>query len=186
MLNKLAKIGPISRLSGQCIQLQSRHSSRVPFGTGPAVAAIIATGRPEDAQIFDHPRCFEALAALLLSLPELAQAPDAALSQLFVKRGLDATVAKQANNALQTLGIQSGLSHCQRQSRSSPQFQRQFHQWFDAFRTLKFIHLMRDAGWEQQSLTQLDAVKPNLWPAITQPPQTIAPLQGAISRLDYD
>ena len=176
MLNKLAKIGPISRLSGQCIQLQSRHSSRVPFGTGPAVAAIIATGRPEDAQIFDHPRCFEALAALLLSLPELAQAPDAALSQLFVKRGLDATVAKQANNALQTLGIQSGLSHCQRQSRSSPQFQRQFHQWFDAFRTLKFIHLMRDAGWEQQSLTQLDAVKPNLWPAITQPPQTIAPL----------
>ena len=165
MLNKLAKIGPISRLSGQRIQLQSRHSSRVPFGTGPAVAAIIAAGLPEDAPVFDHPRCFEALQALLASLPELTQSPEAALAPLFVRQGLDATVAKQSDAALQALGIRSGLAHCQRQSTSSAQFQRQFHQWFDAFRTLKFIHLMSDAGWEQQSLAQLKALQSTFWPA---------------------
>lgn len=186
ILNKLAKIGPISKLSGQCIQLQSRHSSRVPFGTGPAVAAIIAAGRPEDVRIFDHPRCFEALRALLTSLPELTQSPDAALSQLFARQGLDATVAQQSDAALQALGIRSGLAHCQQQSKSSAQFQRQFHQWFDAFRTLKFIHLMRDAGWEQQSLTQLDALQPNLWPAVMQPPYSMAQLRDGLLRLNHD
>jgi hypothetical protein len=186
ILNKLAKIGPISKLSGQCIQLQSRHSSRVPFGTGPAVAAIIAAGRPEDVRIFDHPRCFEALRALLASLPELTQSPDAALAQLFVRQGLDATVAEQSDAALQGMGIRSGLAHCQQQSKSSAQFQRQFHQWFDAFRTLKFIHLIRDAGWEQQSLTQLDALQPNLWPAVMQPPYSLAQLRDGLLRLNHD
>ena len=186
ILNKLAKIGPISRLSGQCIQLQSRHSSRVPFGTGPAVAAIIAAGRPEDVRIFDHPHCFEALRALLASLPELTQSPDAALSQLFVRQGLEPTVAEQSDLALQALGIQSGLAHCQRQSTSSAQFQRQFHQWFDAFRTLKFIHSMRDAGWEQQSLTQLDALQPNLWTAVMQPPHSMEQLRANLLRLHHD
>jgi hypothetical protein len=186
ILNKLAKIGPISKLSGQCIQLQSRHSSRVPFGTGPAVAAIIAAGRPEDVRIFDHPRCFEALRALLASLPELTQSPDAALAQLFVRQGLDATVAEQSDAALQGMEIRSGLAHCQQQSKSSAQFQRQFHQWFDAFRTLKFIHLIRDAGWEQQSLTQLDALQPNLWPAVMQPPYSLAQLRDGLLRLNHD
>jgi hypothetical protein len=184
ILNKLAKIGPISRLSGQCIQLQSRHSSRVPFGTGPAVAAIVAAGRPEDVRIFDHPRCFEALRALLASLPELSQSPDAALAPLFVRQGLDATVAEQSDAALQGMGIRSGLAHCQRQSKSSAQFQRQFQQWFDAFRTLKFIHLMRDAGWEQQSLTQLDALQPNLWP-VMQPPYSLERLRDGLLRLNH-
>ena len=186
ILNKLAKIGPISRLSGQCIQLQSRHSSRVPFGTGPAVAAITEAGRLEDVRIFDHPRCFEALRTLLASLPELTQSPDAALAPLFVRQGLDATVAEQSDAALQALGIRSGLAHCQRQSKSSAQFLRQFHQWFDAFRTLKFIHLMRDAGWEQQSLTQLDALQPNLWPAVMQPPYSMAQLRDGLLRLNHD
>lgn len=186
ILNKLAKIGPVSRLSGQCIQLQSRQSSRVPFGTGPAVAAIIAAGRPEDVRVFDHPRCFEALRALLASLPELIQAPDAAFSQLLVRQGLDATVAEQSDVALRALGLQSGLLHCRRQSRTNAQFDRQFHQWFDAFRTLKFIHLLRDAGWEQQSLIQLDALRPNLWPPAAQPPHTIAQLRAQVSRRDSD
>ncbi len=185
MLNKLAKVGPISSLAGQYIQLQSRHSTRIPFGTGPAVEAIIAAGRPDGAQIFDHPRCFEALRAFLASLPELAQNPDAALSQIFIRQGLHATVAEQSDAALQTLGIRSGLAHCERQSGSSAQFQRQFHQWFDAFRTLKFIHLMRDAGWEKQSLTQLDSLRPNFWPSSTQPPHSTQRLRAKLSSLNH-
>ena len=150
------------------------------------MAAIVAAGRPEDVRIFDHPRCFEALRALLASLPELSQSPDAALAPLFVRQGLDATVAEQSDAALQGMGIRSGLAHCQRQSKSSAQFQRQFQQWFDAFRTLKFIHLMRDAGWEQQSLTQLDALQPNLWTAVMLPPYSIERLRAGLLRLNHD
>ncbi len=36
------------------------------------------------------------------------------------------------------------LEHAFRQSRSLDQFTRQVHTWFDAFRTLKLIHFLRD------------------------------------------
>ncbi|HEY6131969.1 MAG TPA: hypothetical protein VIV27_08115, partial [Halioglobus sp.] len=157
LLNKLAKLGPVARLQGDCIRLQSRHSTRVPFGTGPAVAAILAGGQPHEAAIFYHPRCFEALAAVLASVAELAESPDQELAVLLGRQGLDPVVAAQAQRALHSLNIPVALAHCRRQCRSSAQFQRQFHQWFDAFRTLKFIHAIRDAGWPQQSLAQLEA-----------------------------
>ena len=178
ILNKLTKLGPIARLHGTCIQLQSRHSSRVPFGTGPAVEAILGTVQPSEAALFYHPRCFEALRALLASLPELAHTPDQDIAQLLVGQGLAPTLAHQSQAALAALGVESALTHCQRQAKSGAQFQRQFHQWFDAFRTLKFIHALRDAGWPQQSLTQLDTLQPRLWPTATEPPHDIDQLRA--------
>ena len=182
VLNKLAKVGPIARLQGQCIELQSRRSSRVPFGTGPAVAAILAAAHPNDTPIFYHPQCFVALRALLASLSDLAHAPEQDIAQLLLKHGLDESVAAQARLALAAQGIQAALAHCQRQSAHSAQFQRQFHQWFDGFRTLKFIHALRDAGWPQQSLAQLDALQPALWPLTTTPPHAIDKLRAACAR----
>jgi hypothetical protein len=182
VLNKLAKLGPLARLSGRSIQLQSRRSSRVPFGTGPAVAAILSAAQPHNATLFYHPCCFEVLRALLASLPELAHAPDQDVAQLLVRHGLDEILAEQAQRALATLGIKSALAHCQRQSASDDQFQRHFHQWFDAFRTLKFIHTLRDAGWPDQSLTQLDTLQPRLWPTASVPPNDIEQLRAAIGR----
>ncbi len=182
LLNKLAKLGPIARLHGNCIALQSRRSSRVPFGTGPAVAAILATEHPQEAAIFYHPRCFAALRALLASLPELAHAPNQDITQLLIRHGLDQTLATPAQLALAAQGIATALAHCQRQSTSSAQFLRQFHQWFDAFRTLKFIHALRDAGWPQQSLAQLEALQPALWPTTAVPARDVQHLLGASAR----
>jgi hypothetical protein len=186
LLNKLAKLGPIARLPGSCVQLQSRHSSRVPFGTGPAVKAIVDAGHPEDVRIFDHPRCFEALKALLASLPELAQSPGQDIPLLLVSQGLDPAVAGQSQKALEAQGVQAALAHCQRQSTSSAQFQRQFHQWFDAFRTLKFVHAIRDAGWPQQSLTQLSSLQPGHWPTATESPHTFELLRTNALRQNQD
>ena len=182
LLNKLAKLGPIARLSGSCIALLSRRSSRVPFGTGPAVDAILSAAQPRETALFYHPRCFEALRALLAGLPELAQAPERNIAQLLVRHGMNQTVAAQAQHGLVALGIKAALSHCQRQSTSSDQFQRQFLQWFDAFRTLKFIHAIRAAGWPDQSLTQLDTLQPRLWPTAAEPPCAIDQLRQAIGR----
>jgi hypothetical protein len=170
LLNKLAKLGPIARLSGSSIALQSRRSSRVPFGTGPAVEAILRAGDPRETALFYHPRCFDALRALLAGLPELALAPEQDLAPLLVRHGLDESLAQQAQQALTAQRIKSALAHCQRQSASSDQFQRQYHQWFDAFRTLKFIHAIRDAGWPLQSLIQLETLSPIFRPTDTMPP----------------
>jgi hypothetical protein len=164
LLNKLAKLGAVARLQGDCIELQSRHSSRVPFGTGPAVAAIMAAEHPDDAALFYHPQCFEALAAVLASLPALAAAPEQDIARLLHDLGLQPLLARDAESALATLGIAAALAHCRRQSSTDAQFQRHFHQWFDGFRTLKFIHALRDAGWSSCSLRELEGLAPQLWP----------------------
>ncbi len=183
VLNKLAKVGPIARLSGNCIQLRSRSSARVPFGTGPAVQAILDRTDPGAATLFYHPYCFMALRALLASLPELANTPDQDIAPLLRRHGLDETLAAQSHRALTAQGVHAALVHCQKQSTSSAQFQRQFHQWFDALRTLKFIHALRDAGWPQQSLTHLSTLRPNLWPATTaEPLHDIEQLRAAIGQ----
>jgi len=164
VLNKLAKVGPVARLQGSCIELQSRRSERVPFGTGPAVADIMAHPHTHDAALFYHPACFTALRALLASLPALAEAPTQELAQLFGSQGISTELARQMQATLAAMGVTAALQHCRQHGKSGPQFQRQFHQWFDGFRTLKFIHALRDAGYPQQSLRQTGTLTPRLWP----------------------
>lgn len=178
VLNKLAKVGPIARLRGRCIALQSRHSGRVPFGTGPAVQAIAAAGEPGDYALFYHPACFAALRAVLDAVPALATATD--IAPLLRERGLGPDLARHACAALDAQGITAALQHCRQHGKSAAQFARQFHQWFDGFRTLKFIHAVRDAGWAQQSLPALAALSPDLWPHAGPPPHDVEQLRATI------
>jgi len=115
--------------------------------------------------IFYHPHCYELLRALHDCLPELAAAPDRDIRRLLAASGLQTRDARSVYLALEKLGLTVALAHCRRQGKTPDQFLRQFHQWFDAFKTLKFIHAARDAGWPMQSLEQLGTVSPNLWPA---------------------
>jgi hypothetical protein len=59
----------------------------------------------------------------------------------------------------------SALAHCRRQGATPAQFLRHFHQWFDGFRSLKFIHALRSSGWPDQTLQQLRDLQPGFWPA---------------------
>ncbi|MCB9709362.1 MAG: hypothetical protein H6714_11290 [Myxococcales bacterium] len=58
MLNKLAKVGRILRLSGPPLTLSGRDSDRVPFGTGPAVGRL--RHRPDEPLVY-HPMIFTKL-----------------------------------------------------------------------------------------------------------------------------
>ena len=164
LLNKLAKLGPITHLAGECIQLQSRMSQRVPFGTGPAVMQIAAAGKLEDAALFYHPACFVALRAVLATATQLQQASDADCISLLREQGIPDALAQLSNKTLCEMGWLQALQHCRRQGKTREQYLRQFHQWFDAFRTLKFIHALRDDALPQQSLQGLAALQPLLWP----------------------
>jgi hypothetical protein len=180
LLNKLAKLGPVIQLRGGCIELRSRSSSRVPFGTGPAVDRIrlalaaadastpaTATGLKGLPQFYD-PACFEALRCFLAAVPALRQsaATDLAreLENQLQAQGLAPALAQACCQTALAMGLDRALAHCRRQGKSAGQFLRQFHQWFDAFRTLKFIHGMRDAGWPLQDLQSLQVFQPQLWP----------------------
>ena len=163
LLNKLAKLGPVTRLAGHCIELQSRQSTRVPFGTGPAVAMISQGERPQDAAVFYHPQCFSALRAVLSTMPNLQHKESAQLIKLLGELGLEQELALACHQALHSLGLEEALNHCRTQGKAPNQFMRQFHQWFDAFRSLKFIHALRDDGWPQCSLAELATLEPRLW-----------------------
>lgn len=165
LLNKLAKTGPVVRLGGACIGLESRISRRVPFGTGPAVAKIIAAREPRECPLFYHPDCYAALGAVLAAVPHLRQSPLADLPDLLAAAAIAPSLRQACCSTLDSLGLATALDHCRRQGNSGEQFMRQFHQWFDALRTLKFIHGLRDAGWPDCSLAGLHSLQPRWWPA---------------------
>jgi hypothetical protein len=181
LLNKAVKTGAVKSPGGDCITLQSRASSRVPFGTGPAVSRLLEHSAPETAAIFYHPLCFLGLRSLLRALPALYRDPDTALEPLIASDSGSAELASAATAVLTDMGIAAALAHCRRQGKSQAQFLRQFHQWFDGFKTLKFIHGLRDRGWPEQALEQLHALHPWIWPTPEGQVQTPAQLRASIA-----
>lgn len=150
LLNKLRKVGPIVSLMGEPIKLSARVSDRVPFGTGPALKNIMQFDDVLDAPIFYHPAVFEHLRWLLQNIVK-----EFSIDQLIVSKPtakIDASLACQAFLSLKGvsdlrrhLGL---LKHLSSKTKA-------FHDWFDAFRTLKFIHNLRDDGLAMQSYNHI-------------------------------
>lgn len=152
LLNKLAKLGEIATPACEPIVLSARVSDRVPFGTGPALADLLKHERPEDAEIFYHPHCFECLRQLL----DYAQHEGE--PGLTAQDFAEALIAEpQIAPALGRLGLAAFLGHAMQQCADKSGFRRQFHQWFDGFRTLKFVHAMSE-HWPRLNASALDAV----------------------------
>ena len=165
LLNKLAKLGAVASLNGACIELQSRASHRVPFGTGPAVNNIIEGNKGVKSELFYHPQCFEALRALLFVIDQLQQGELDTLQELLIAQGLCERLSQTATTTLLAMGMAKSVAHCRRHGKSRQQFLRQFHQWFDGFRTLKFIHGIRDNALAAQNLSCAINLQPRLFPA---------------------
>ena len=163
LLNKLAKTGPVTQATGDCIVLSSRPSSRVPFGTGPAIQSLVTSAQMADAELYYAPAVFDCLKAVLLSVKDLYD-ESALVTELLLAQGSNTTQAEQAATQLEAMGIVKALDHCRTQAGDVATFNRHFHQWFDGFRTLKFIHGLRDAGWKDMDLTALANSRSDFWP----------------------
>jgi hypothetical protein len=174
LLNKLAKVGPITAGEGAPILLDTRPSQRVPFGTGPAVAALEAEANPLQKPLFYNPRSFFALQAALSAMPALygSAEPLQTLGNALGEFDAAATV-------LEGMGLQQCLAHCQQQGTDRAGFSRHFHHWFDGFRTLKFIHGMRDAGYHDLVLAESLQQSGAIWPAGTNSDWTLQQLLQA-------
>lgn len=142
LLNKAAKLTKIASPVGPAINIEGRVSSRVPFGTGPALLKLQQLDDPLDAPLFYHPQSYAALKQLL-SAVEHQQSLATALNEY-----------PSALSVLTALGIDAALTHCDRQSSDHATYLRHFHQWFDGFRTLKFMHGHRDKGYPDQTFRE--------------------------------
>ena len=171
LLNKLTKLSEFNQEpSTQCsstrqesqynhyffneceIVLKARTSDRVPFGTGPAVQKILNLKEQGEDYCYYQPQLFEYLKLTLNAFNNLAQR-----SREFEEwlTGLP----EECQRALLAIGFeQFVLKH---QGDGKKQFNQQLHTWFDSFKTLKFIHALRDCGYPDIALTE--AIKQASW-----------------------
>ena len=150
LLNKLAKTGDILSLNMPVIEIESRISHRTPFGTGSSVDDILSADDPQQAAIFYHPQLFMLLKKTLVWIEGLAEqtASDSIIDswqdQINNYSQWPAEEQLMITQALNAIDFNRGLSHCLSNSRNATQFKRQMEGWFDGFKTLKYLHALRD------------------------------------------
>jgi hypothetical protein len=149
LLNKLAKVAPVVRLTTSAIHVASRYSDRTPFGTGRAVERLAR----QEFRLPDA-RCFESLLRVTTSLDDLATHGDTDRYCAAVRSSghSEADELIAGARAVDGLGrVCTGATRCaDRRAR--------LHGWFDAFRTMRFVRLLGNrafpsAPW-QQALAQ--------------------------------
>ena len=135
LLNKLAKLGKVQSLA-PVIQIKSRCSDRVPFGTGPAVADIVAKEQNEDSYLVYNPQIFARLKKTLESLGKLASS-EATIESFF------ADLDQSSRDYFQEAGFARQFAKWHKQYSNQQKLQMAIDEWFDAFRTLKYVHFLR-------------------------------------------
>jgi hypothetical protein len=139
LLNKIAKVGAVVRAPGPGVRIRSRQSDRTPFGTGRGVANALRNGIPS----FYSPHVFRSLADFLRMLGAFCaegntRSFEPALSVL-------ESGERAAFSAFLSHGdVQTALRAASEQAKTPEARWRRVHSFFDAFRTLKLIHLLRD------------------------------------------
>jgi hypothetical protein len=134
LLSKLVKVGPVLRVPGAPIRVSSRRSARVPFGTGASVDRFAT-----EAIRFYAPGCFDVLRAVLGALDGFGVHAD--LGRFYAE--LPATHV--VTPFFDALGARDALATASVQSKTALARLVRVHSWFDAFRTMKLVHAVRDA-----------------------------------------
>jgi hypothetical protein len=145
VLNKLAKVGTIARVAQAPIRLRSRASLRTVHGTG-AAAVRLAAQADASATPFYHPGIFPLLGLWLGALERFARTRQLAL----VRAELGAAAGENSaalQGVLDELGAWPALAQAASQCHGAPALLGRLHTWFDAFRTLKLVHGLRQRGW---------------------------------------
>jgi hypothetical protein len=141
LLDKLAKVGALHRPDCEPIRLRSRTSDRVPFGTGRKVGEIVQNA---GALSTYHPRVFELLRATLTALRHAVATRDADSWRLQLQGDgqLDAGTVGAISSALEELQVFEALPGMLDASPDARVRERRLLTWFDALRTLRFIHVL--------------------------------------------
>ena len=132
LLQQLSKTGcKIAMIEDAVVYPSDRVSDRVPFGTGKAVGEIVETGN----WMTYHDQCYQDLGGLISSVEKhldatadiIVEAAPASCKAWLAARGFAEVWPKLVAN-----------------SRDSQMLLERFHEWLDAFQTLKLIHYLSD------------------------------------------
>lgn len=142
LLNKLAKVGLIEPISDSKVLIICRLSDRVPFGTGPMVKKILQLGGSSEFTYYS-PQSFGAL-------KELLQWFESLWVERFRLSSCINELSSATKSALLALHFFDFIQTLPQQCKTELQFKRQIIQWFDAFKTLKYLNYLRDHYYEDE------------------------------------
>ena len=156
LLNKVRKIAPIKRLPEPTLTIQARPSSRVPFGTGPALQRIVqslAEDPSGNGYLSYHPTCFTLLARAINALDQWT-IDQGAVDQNHVD---DDPVLER----LQTLGFERFAKKVSQQKTTAGRRQRSARDWLDGLKTLQFVRSWSDTYPDQPLQQTVANLPPN-------------------------
>lgn len=146
-LNKLSKLGPVGRIGGTLVRPSPRPSLRVPFGTGRRMALALS-GEESAAGDLYAPEVFRVLRDWIGLVEEGPDRPGEAWI------GPACRIHPVLARFLEEQGFPRAWESIRRQAPGPAHLRRQFHGWFDAFRTLRAVHALRDGGLPNVSLLE--------------------------------
>lgn len=159
-LQQLAKTGRVDRIRDTVVIPSGRASHRVPFGTGRKVGNFASDAN--DAYLTYHPETWKIVQAWLRTVDRDWDASGDALMAIAI------AIAPALGAWLNAQEFSAAWERILQHARSPQQRRRQFHGWFDAFRTLMLTHHLRDNGYPRQDLFEaLGAVM--AWQGIAAP-----------------
>ena len=175
-LEKLAKIYPIGELKSTFVYPSKRSSWRVPFGTGRSVDRYLSNSR--DEYLLYDPKSFIILKTWLevffnssLGQPELVlgssrsidtneEIPKQVRNDRIINQSSLLKISKNIHPALSDFLTQQDfenfISKVLLKNKNPNEIEKQKHFWFDAFRTLKLIHYLRDETYP--NINMFDAI----------------------------
>ena len=147
-IQKVAARGRWSECNTTRVIPSPRPSRRVPFGTGPVVAAFMAEKNARgDARLYTYnPESFLLLKELFDRLDSLYLLPPRGLPDAL--QGFMAKLAPEMEAFLEQNDFVSALEEIRDNSASLPSFRKRFWRWFNAFRIMKFLHFAREQGYD--------------------------------------
>ena len=132
-LQAVSKFGVCGVIKNALVQPSARPSDRVPFGTGPKIREII----DGHELLFYNPEIFKRLKTILDTVNELSE-PEEFKDLPGI---LSANCGEEPREFLKQYNFTEVWKKIFQNTRHETAYlKRSFHVWFDAFRTLKFIH----------------------------------------------
>ena len=153
-LNKLAKVGKVNYLRDTCVYPAARPSLRVPFGTGKSIHSFLA-GVKQKYLLYD-PCVF----AVLRSWIELMEEKSAAKITEIKEKAR--RIHPCLEGFLKTCRFDDNWSKISANATNERVLIRQFHLWFDAFKTLKLINYLTREAYPQIEMSEALKGMPNL------------------------
>ncbi|GJM60769.1 glycosyltransferase family 2 protein [Persicobacter diffluens] len=133
-LHKIIPLGNFADITSCQVIPSPRPSDRVPFGTGKAVGEFLASGETQRMDSY-HPEIFEELKVFIEKAYGFFKQPFGAVKE-------EMPAATQA--FLVESKFEEELQKILKNSPNKKIFKQRFFQWFDGFRTLKYVHFLRD------------------------------------------